>query len=63
MAAPRRFPYQYKLLLTVQPLRPVATTFGVNVTFNDANGHTFFGPLDTFRVAFEDLCPAEGFLP
>ena len=31
--APRdEFPYQYKLLLTVQPLRPVATTFGVNVT-------------------------------
>merc|ERR1712139_319082 len=39
----------------LQPISPVPTSFGVNITFNDCNGHMYFGSLETFHVAFQDL--------
>eukprot|EP00929_Paragymnodinium_shiwhaense_P043214 TRINITY_DN22256_c0_g1_i1.p1 TRINITY_DN22256_c0_g1~~TRINITY_DN22256_c0_g1_i1.p1 ORF type:complete len:1137 (-),score=158.10 TRINITY_DN22256_c0_g1_i1:10-3420(-) len=49
------FPCSNKLLLKLQPISPVPTSFGVNITFNDLNGHMYFGQLETFTVAFQDL--------
>lgn len=49
------FPCMNKLLLKLQPISPVPTTFGVNIAFNDCNGHMYFGQLETFDVAFQDL--------
>ena len=49
------FPCSNKLLLKLQPISPVPTSFGVNVAFNDSSGHMYFGQLETFHVAFQDL--------
>jgi len=49
------FPGMNKLLLKVQPISPVPTSFGVKIAFNDSAGHMFFGQLETFHVAFQDL--------
>jgi hypothetical protein len=49
------FPRMNKLLLKLQPLSPVPTSFGVNIAFNDCLGHMYFGQLETFDVAFQDL--------
>jgi len=49
------FPCMNRLLLRLQPINPVPTSFGVNIAFNDCSGHMYFGQLETFDVAFEDL--------
>merc|ERR1712151_603156 len=49
------FPCSNKLLLKLQPISPVPTSFGVNIAFNDCSGHMYFGQLETFNVAFQDL--------
>jgi len=49
------FPCMNKLLLKLQPISPVPTSFGVNIAFNDCQGHMYFGQLETFNVAFQDL--------
>jgi len=49
------FPRINRLLLKLQPLSPVPTSFGVNIAFNDCLGHMYFGQLETFDVAFQDL--------
>lgn len=49
------FPCMNKLLLKLQPISPVPTSFGVNIAFNDCHGHMYFGQLETFTAAFQDL--------
>lgn len=49
------FPCVFKLLLKLQPISPVPTSFGVNIAFNDCTGHMYFGQLETFDVAFRDV--------
>lgn len=49
------FPCMNKLLLKLQPISPVPTSFGVRIAFNDCQGHMYFGQLETFNVAFQDL--------
>lgn len=49
------FPCMNKLLLKLQPISPVPTSFGVNIAFNDYLGHMYFGQLETFDMAFQDL--------
>lgn len=49
------FPRMNKLLLRLQPISSVPTSFGVNITFNDYLGHMYFGSLETFNVSFQDL--------
>lgn len=49
------FPCMNKLLLKLQPISPVPTSFGVNIAFNDCAGHMYFGQLDTFNAAFQDM--------
>ena len=52
------FPCMNKLLLKLQPISPVPTSFGVNIAFNDCLGHMYFGKLETFDVAFQAGPPA-----
>jgi AP-5 complex subunit beta-1 len=49
------FPSMNKLLLRLQPISPVPTSFGVNIAFNDSLGNMYFGQLETFNAAFQDL--------
>eukprot|EP00927_Polykrikos_kofoidii_P018173 TRINITY_DN18373_c0_g1_i1.p1 TRINITY_DN18373_c0_g1~~TRINITY_DN18373_c0_g1_i1.p1 ORF type:complete len:1135 (+),score=140.47 TRINITY_DN18373_c0_g1_i1:65-3469(+) len=49
------FPCSNKLLLKLQPISPVPTSFGVDIAFNDCNGCMYFGQLDAFNVSFQDL--------
>uniref|UniRef100_A0A7S4RBY2 Adaptor-related protein complex 5 beta subunit n=1 Tax=Alexandrium monilatum TaxID=311494 RepID=A0A7S4RBY2_9DINO len=49
------FPCMNRLLLRLQPISPVPTSFGVNIAFNDSHGHMYFGQLETFNAAFQDL--------
>jgi len=51
-----REPYcRYHLLLELQTICPVPTSFDVNITFSDARGQTYFGQLGSFSVAFQDM--------
>lgn len=49
------FPCSNKLLLKLQPISPVPTSFGVDIAFNDCNGYMYFGQLEAFNVTFQDL--------
>ncbi|CAE8685665.1 unnamed protein product [Polarella glacialis] len=54
-AAAGGFPCMNKLLLLLRPSSPVPTSFGVNIAFNDSQSHMYFGQLEAFDVAFQDL--------
>eukprot|EP00931_Biecheleriopsis_adriatica_P116327 TRINITY_DN91987_c0_g1_i1.p1 TRINITY_DN91987_c0_g1~~TRINITY_DN91987_c0_g1_i1.p1 ORF type:complete len:1112 (+),score=164.44 TRINITY_DN91987_c0_g1_i1:116-3451(+) len=49
------FPCLNKLLLSLRPLSPVPTSFGVNIAFNDGLSQMYLGQLEAFEVAFQDL--------
>ena len=54
-AAFSRFPYMYKLVLTLKPIAPVPTSFDVRLVFNDVDGRMFEGRLQDVKVLFQDL--------
>jgi hypothetical protein len=61
------FPYSYDIELLVTVIRPVPTTFTVNMVFTDSTGRAFTGALEPFRISFSDLIlpqpiPAVSFL-
>ena len=50
-----RFPYMYKLVLTLKPIVPVPTSFDVRLVFNDTEGGMYEGALQEVNVLFQDL--------
>lgn len=55
ISAERESYRRYHLLLELRLICPVPTSFGVNITFSDARGQTYFGHLESFSVAFQDM--------
>eukprot|EP00397_Hematodinium_sp_SG-2012_P005269 GEMP01005287.1.p1 GENE.GEMP01005287.1~~GEMP01005287.1.p1 ORF type:complete len:778 (+),score=147.42 GEMP01005287.1:538-2871(+) len=55
ISAERESYSRYHLLLELRLICPVPTSFGVSITFSDARGQTYFGHLESFSVAFQDM--------
>ncbi|CDJ42483.1 hypothetical protein, conserved [Eimeria tenella] len=49
------FPFNYEIILKLEPLEPVPTVISVGVRFSDERGATYSGSLPPFSVSFQDL--------
>ncbi|KAL8272406.1 hypothetical protein Esti_003696 [Eimeria stiedai] len=54
-AANSAFPFNYEIILKLEPLEPVPASLRVGVRFSDANGAAYSGSLESFTVSFQDL--------
>ncbi|KAL8440586.1 hypothetical protein Efla_006864 [Eimeria flavescens] len=54
-AADTAFPFNYEVILKLQPLEPIPASLQVAVRFSDASGAAYRGALEPFSVSFQDL--------
>ncbi|CDJ56750.1 hypothetical protein, conserved [Eimeria maxima] len=54
-AAEDAFPFDYEIILKLEPIEPEPTVFSVETHFTDSRGTTYTGSLSPFSVSFQDL--------